>query len=147
MCRCAGWEDRRAAGLPLLYKRALDRHYTSCHHTLAGQTGPLVRRLQSYGKLEGLVVGPWVEGSKDLHSLVKVLAETKLAAKARSLERKMSDKELGIIATHVRKYLYLLHQGIEPVFCILKASLTLTLVIPYFSNYCFCKIISGHNKC
>jgi hypothetical protein len=54
--------DRRAAGLPLLYKRALERLDTSHHHTPAGQTGPLVRRLQSYGKLEGLVVGPWGEG-------------------------------------------------------------------------------------
>ena len=64
-----------------------------------------MRRLQSYGKLEGLVVGPWGEGSKDLHSLVKVLAETKLAAKARALGRQMSDKELGVIVNQVRKYL------------------------------------------
>ena len=91
--------------MPLLYKRALERLDTSHHHTPAGQTGPLVRRLQSYGKLEGLVVGPWGEGSKDLHTLVKVLAETKLAAKARALGREMSDKELGIIVTQVRKYL------------------------------------------
>ena len=52
-----------------------------------------------------MVVGPWGEGSKDLHTLVKVLAETKLAAKARALGREMSDKELGIIVTQVRKYL------------------------------------------
>ena len=53
----------------------------------------------------GLVVGPWGEGSKDLHSLVKVLAETKLAAKARALGRQMSDKELGVIVNQVRKNL------------------------------------------
>ena len=97
--------DRRAAGLPLLYKRALERLDTSHHNTQAGQTGPLVRRLQSYGKLEGLVVGPWGEGSKDLHNLVKVIAETKLATKSRSLGRAMSDSELGIIVSQVRKYL------------------------------------------
>ena len=97
--------DRRAAGLPLLYKRALERLDSSHHNIPAGQTGPLVRRLQSFGKLEGLVVGPWGEGSKDLHSLVKVLAETKLAAKARALGRQMSDKELGVIVNQVRKYL------------------------------------------
>ena len=87
--------DKWAAGLPLLYKRALDRLDASHHKTRAGQTGPLVRRLQGFGKLEGLVVGPWGEGSKDIHSLLKVLAETKLAAKARALWRPMSDKELG----------------------------------------------------
>ena len=97
--------DRRASGLPLLYKRALERLDISHHNTQAGQTGPLVRRLQSFGKLEGLVVGPWGEGSKDLHNLVKVIAESKLAAKARSRGRAMSDNELGIIVSQVRKYL------------------------------------------
>ena len=57
--------DRRAAGLAQLYKRALQRLDSRYHHMLADQTGPLVRRLQSFGKLEGLVVGPWVEGSKE----------------------------------------------------------------------------------
>ena len=49
---------------------ALQRLNTSYHHTADKQTGPLARRLQSFGKLEGLVVGPWGEGSKDLHSLL-----------------------------------------------------------------------------
>ena len=49
--------------------------------------------------------GPWGEGSKDLHSLVKVIAETKVANKARALGRDMSDKELGIVVSQVRKYL------------------------------------------
>ena len=74
-------------------------------NTAPGQAGPLVRRLQGYGKLEGLVVGPWGEGSKDMHSLVKVIAETKVANKARALGRDMSDKELGIVVSQVRKYL------------------------------------------
>jgi hypothetical protein len=97
--------DRRASGLPLLYKRALERLDRSHHNTAPGQTGPLVRRLQSYGKLEGLVVGPWGEVSKDLHTLVKTLADCKVAAKARALGRDISDKELGIIVTQIRKYL------------------------------------------
>jgi hypothetical protein len=34
------------------------------YNTVVGQTGPLVvRRLERYGKLESLVVGPWGEGS------------------------------------------------------------------------------------
>ena len=97
--------DRRASGLPLLYKRALERLDRSHHNTAPGQTGPLVRRLQSYGKLEGLVVGPWGEVSKDLHTLVKTMADCKVAAKARALGRDISDKELGIIVTQIRKYL------------------------------------------
>ena len=97
--------DRRAAGLAQLYKKALQRLDSRYHHTLADQTGPLVRRLQSFGKLEGLVVGPWGKGSKDLHSLVKTIADVKVAAKARALGREISDKELGIVVAQVRKYL------------------------------------------
>ena len=51
--------DRRANGLATLYKgklQPLDRKYDQ---TGVGQTCPLVRRLESFGKLEGLVVGPW----------------------------------------------------------------------------------------
>ena len=97
--------DRRANGLALLYKRALDRLDSRFHNTAAGQAGPLVRRLQSFGKLEGLVVGPWGEGSKDLHSLVKTIADTKVASRARALGREASDKELGVVVSQVRKFL------------------------------------------
>ena len=51
------------------------------------------------------MVGPWGEGSKDMHSLVKTIAETKVATKARALGRDLSDKELGIVVTQLRKYL------------------------------------------
>ena len=97
--------ERRAAGLPLLYKRALQHLDTSHHNTAPGQTGPLVRRLESYGKLEGLVVGPWGEGSKDMHTLVQTLADSKVLAKARALGREVSDKELGIVISQIRKFL------------------------------------------
>ena len=94
--------DRRAAGL---YKRKLIPFDTRYHNTPGGQTGPLVRRLESYGKLEGLVVGPWGDCSKDLHSLVKVLGENKVAVQARAKGREASDNELGVIITQIRKYL------------------------------------------
>ena len=45
------------------------------------------------------------EGSKDLHILVKNMADSKVAAKARALGRDISDKELGIVVTQIRKYL------------------------------------------
>ena len=51
------------------------------------------------------MVGSWGEISKDMHRLVKVLAETKLAAKTRARGRDVSYSELGIITTQIRKYL------------------------------------------
>ena len=68
------------------------------HLTAAGQTG-----LQTYGKLETMVVGPWGECSKDMHSLVKTLAETQFAQQARSRGREASDNELGVVVAQVRK--------------------------------------------
>ena len=46
-------------------KRALQRLDSRYHHTAAHQNGPLVRRLQSFGKLEGLVVGPWGRAARN----------------------------------------------------------------------------------
>ena len=46
-----------------------------------GYQGPLVRRLNSYGPLIGLVVGAFQEGSKDLHALLGTLADSQLRAK------------------------------------------------------------------
>ena len=97
--------DRRANGLTNLYKQKLAVLDARFHATQQGQTGPLVRRLLSYGKLEGLVVGPWGECSKDIHSLVKVIGETKAASRARARGRQTSDRELGALIAQTRKFL------------------------------------------
>ena len=60
-----------------------------------------LRRLESFGKLEGLVVGPWGDCSKDLHNMVKVMGENR----ARAIGREASENELGVIISHIRKYL------------------------------------------
>ena len=72
--------ERRAATLPGCYRRELAKYDQRFHGTTGGETGPLVRLLQSYGKLETLVVGPWGNGSKDLHQLVRTLAELRVGA-------------------------------------------------------------------
>ena len=55
--------DVRAAELPGAYRRPLQRLDTQHHGTREGETGPLVRRLESYGVLECYVAGAWGEGS------------------------------------------------------------------------------------
>ena len=55
--------------------------------------------------MEGLVLGPWGDCSKDLHSLVKVLGENKVAVQARATGREASENELGVIIGQIRKYL------------------------------------------
>ena len=67
--------ERRASKLANEYRASLAKYDRQFHVVREGEVGPLVRRLQSYGKLEGLVVGPWGNGSRDLHDLVRTLAE------------------------------------------------------------------------
>ena len=63
-----------------------------------------------------LVLGPWGEVSKDMHSLVKVLAESNLAAKARARRRKISDGAGPNHHTDQKISCHSLCAGTEPVF-------------------------------
>ena len=51
------------------------------------------------------MVGPWGEGSKDLHSLIKVLGESRVTCRARAMGRPASDKELGLVIGQIRRVL------------------------------------------
>ena len=59
---------------------SLDTRY---HGTPVGQVFPLVKRLESYGQLLGLVMESFQEGSKDIHYLLDILADSQLKAKVR----------------------------------------------------------------
>ena len=109
--------DIRANGLPNIYKKKLAPLDARFHGTQDGQSGPLVRRLESFGRVKGLVVGPWGDCSKDMHSLIKVLGETKVAARARARGRQSCDNELGVVIAQIRKYLstaFVRAQGLIP---------------------------------
>jgi hypothetical protein len=62
--------ERRKDRLQGEYRRPLEKLDRAYHGTQPGQVGPLVRRLDSYGPLLGLVVGAFQEGSHDLHALL-----------------------------------------------------------------------------
>ena len=84
------------------------RKYDQRHHgTRPGETGPLVALLESYGKLHALVVGPWGNGSEDLHVLVKTMAECRVASKNRARGEQASDWELGVAMGEIRRSLSL----------------------------------------
>ena len=97
--------ERRSSRLADEYRRplaALDERY---HGTLQGQVGPLVRRLDSYGQLQGLVVGAFQEASKDVHSLLDVLADTKVKAMGLARGREGTDQERAAILSGFRRQL------------------------------------------
>ena len=46
--------------------------------TTEGTIGPVETKLLQYGELQGLVAGAFGLGSEDLHSLVQIIAESKV---------------------------------------------------------------------
>ena len=66
---------------------------------------PLVRRLDSFGPLHGLVVGAFQEGSKDLHALLEVMADCQLRARGLARGREGSEQERSIILAGLRRVL------------------------------------------
>ena len=78
--------ERRVVLLPGEYRNPLTKLDSKYHGTPDGQVGPLVRRLDSYGKLVCLVIGTFQEGC-DLHSLLDTIADSKLCAMGLAMGR------------------------------------------------------------
>ena len=99
--------DKRASALQGYYRRELAKYDTRFHGTTGRETGPLVTLLESFGKLEGLVVGPWGNGSKNLKNLVRTLAECRVASRERARGQEALDWELGVVTGQIRQALSL----------------------------------------
>ena len=97
--------ERRAARLSGEYRRPLEKLDSKYHGTQPGQAGPLVRRLESYGPLLGLVVGSFQEGSKDLHFLLGTMADSQLRARGLLRGREGTDHERSVILAGLRRTL------------------------------------------
>ena len=97
--------DRRGALVPGEYRRPLEALDSKYHGTADGDTGPLMRRLQSYGRLQLLVMGAWQEGTADLHSLLDLLADTKVRRMGLAMGRELSDRERAKVLSEYRRVL------------------------------------------
>ena len=97
--------ERRATPLPLEYRNPLSNLDSKYHGTQPGQVGPLVRRLEGYGKLLCLVMGTFQEGSKDMHSLLDIIAESKLKARGLARGREGTEQERSVILMNMRREL------------------------------------------
>ena len=99
--------DRRAKALAGEYMRDLAA-LRRFHNTVAGQAGPLERRLEELvGEtgLQGLVVGRWGEASQDLHNLVQGLADARALYGARLTGITTSEGNLSTIVSRYRRIL------------------------------------------
>ena len=99
--------ERRQAQLAGEYRRplvSLDRKY---HGTAEGETGPLERRLQGFGPLQGLVLGAFQEGSRDLHALLDTLADSRIRSLGLARGREGTERERASIISGFRRSLSL----------------------------------------
>ena len=97
--------ERGGGKLAEEYRLPLARLDARYHGTQQGEVGPLVRRLNSYGQLQGLVAGAFQEGSDDLHKLLETLADSQLRAKGLARGREGSNQERSIILNGLRRHL------------------------------------------
>jgi hypothetical protein len=100
--------DARATLLPGEYRHALGLLDQEFHGTVAGQVGPLQRRLEEVvgdTGLQCLVVGRWAEGSQHLHQLVQGLAEARALHEARTTGVPTTDGHLSTIIGRYRRIL------------------------------------------
>ena len=69
------------------------------------QPGPLVTRFRSLGGLEGgqLVAGPWGDLSPDLHKLLLIFAESRVAAMSRAQGWEAGPGQLGKVVGEIRR--------------------------------------------
>ena len=65
----------------------------------------LFRRLESYGQLQGLVLGAFQEGNQDIHSLLETLADSQLRVKGLERGREDSSQEKPAILAGMRRQL------------------------------------------
>ena len=97
--------DKRARVLQSEYEGKLRRMDSQFHGTADGQVGPLVRRLRTYPKLLGYVIGAFGEASQDVHALVDQLAASRLQYLALSSGYNSSSKEKSQIVGQIRRRL------------------------------------------
>ena len=97
--------EKRAGLIPGEYKRPLAALDTRYHRVEEGQTGPLVRRLERFGNILTWVIGAWQEGSKDLHDLLDLLADHKVAVLGLARGREASEIERAQILSGYRRTL------------------------------------------
>ena len=104
--------ERRAAKLTQEYEASLRRYDVRFHGAaplVRGQPepppGPLLTRFRSYGGLcQGkLVAGPWGDLSPDFHQLLKVFAESRVAAMARASGWEAGPGALGKVMGELRR--------------------------------------------
>ena len=72
--------DTRARQLPAEYRKKAEDADTEFGGVSREEVGPVQRKLQTFGTLWGLVFGNFNEASQQVHDLIRIMAESRLAS-------------------------------------------------------------------
>ena len=99
--------DRKAQGLTSDYRRKARKIDQDILRTLSEQRGPVERRLDEFGEIQGLCFGAFGEASQDVHDFIQTMAESRLKFQVESEGRPggSSNQELGLIVGQIRRTL------------------------------------------
>ena len=99
--------DRRAQGLQKIYRDKAKKLDQQISGTDKSSRGPVERKLDEYGEIMGLCFGAWGEGSKEVHDLIEILAQSRLKFQMLQDGRpdEGSDNEKALIVGQIRRIL------------------------------------------
>ena len=95
--------DRRARGLPALYRKKLQTIDQRYNNTAVGEIGPCENRLAELGCLLQVVVGAFDDISTDLDRIIRAIAESRVLFLSRETGRPVTDGWTGqVLGAHRR---------------------------------------------
>ena len=95
--------DKRAGELHLEYVRKAKNIDRQFNLTEEGQKGPVLRKLETFGQVHGLVFGAFGEASEEVHKLLEILADSRFRKIGLLKGQIGSEGELSIIKAQIRR--------------------------------------------
>ena len=105
--------NRRARALPAEYRRKLSHIDSVYNGTGAGQVGPCVARLETFGDILELVVGAFGEVSSDLDRVVTAMAESRVLFLSRESGKPVTDGWRSVILGQYRRFFSVLFVRVQ----------------------------------
>ena len=104
MTRCGSTKKRASQVHPDYLKKCKEKDII-VNKVPAGTKGPMQTKLESYGKIKALVVGPWGEASTDLHEFIEKIIEMTTFKKWKSMGADNPKDAKAVISNYVYKAL------------------------------------------
>ena len=111
--------NRRARALPAEYRLKLSRIDSAYNGTGAGEVGPCVARLETFGEILQLVVGAFGEVSSDMERVIVAMAESRVLYLSRETGKPVTDGWRSLVLGQYRRHFSVLFVKVQAA-CLLS---------------------------